>query len=144
MPSKTARQKDQATIIFQSIQDSPALQDILAIATSDNQKIFFISKLLAILPNAFLNHTNSPQQLFDVLTIWFGKYQHASSGFDAVVRGHLRAPMSLMEYVRLTTPDTLHLADTPYIPPHHRRPHHSSPTISLSQPPLTNQAQSWT
>jgi hypothetical protein len=84
MPSKSARQKDQATIIFQTIQDSPALQDILAIATSDNQKIFFISKLLAILPNAFPDHTNSPQQLFDILTIWFGKYQHASSGFDDV------------------------------------------------------------
>ena len=34
------------------------------------------------------------------------------------VRGHLRAPTSLTEYVRLTTPDKLCLADTPYIPPH--------------------------
>ena len=57
------------------------------------------------------------------------------------VRGHLRAPTSPTEYVHLTTPDKLHLADTPYIPPHRRRPHHSSLIISLSQPPLTNQAQ---
>ena len=34
------------------------------------------------------------------------------------VRGHLRAPTSLTEYVHLTTLDKLHLADTPYIPPH--------------------------
>ena len=60
------------------------------------------------------------------------------------VRGHLQAPTSLTEYVRLTTLDKLCLADTPYIPPHRRRPHHSSPIVSLSQPPLTNQAQSWT
>ena len=64
--------------------------------------------------------------------------------YRAFVRGHLRAPTSLMEYVCLTTPDKLHLADTLYIPPHCRWPHHSSPTISPSQPPLTNQAQSWT
>ena len=60
------------------------------------------------------------------------------------VRGHLQAPMSLTEYVCLTTPDKLHLADTPYILPHRQWPHHSSPIVSLSQPPLTNQAQSWT
>ena len=36
------------------------------------------------------------------------------------VRGHLQVPMSLTEYVRLTTPDKLRLADTPYIPPHHQ------------------------
>ena len=30
------------------------------------------------------------------------------------VRGHLRAPTSPTEFVRLTTPDKLHLADTPY------------------------------
>ena len=34
------------------------------------------------------------------------------------VRGHLRAPTSLTEYVHPTTPDKLCLADTPYIPPH--------------------------
>ena len=36
------------------------------------------------------------------------------------VRGHLQAPTSPMEYVCLTTPDKLRLADTPYIPPHRR------------------------
>ena len=40
-------------------------------------------------------------------------------GKPGAVRGHLQAPMSLMEYAHLTTPDKLHLADTPYIPPHH-------------------------
>ena len=84
MPSKAARQKAQATIIFQTIQDSPHLQDILAIATSDNQKSFFITKLLATLPNAFPDRTESPPQLFDILTIWFGKYDDATSKFDAV------------------------------------------------------------
>ena len=34
------------------------------------------------------------------------------------VTGHLQAPISPMEFVRLTTPDKLHLADTLYIPPH--------------------------
>ena len=84
MPSQAARQKAQATIIFQTIQDSPPLQDILAIATSANQKTFFIAKLLIALPNAFSGRTESPPQLFDILTIWFGKYADASSMFDAV------------------------------------------------------------
>ena len=74
-----------------------------------------------------------------------GESNNNDNGYDSeAVRGHLRAPTSLTEYVRLTTPDKLRLADTPYIPPHHRQPHHSSLTISPSQPLLTNQAQSRT
>ena len=61
-----------------------------------------------------------------------------------VVRGHRRAPTSPTEYVCLTTPEKLCLADTPYIPPHRWWPHHSSPIVSLSRPLLTNQAQPWT
>ena len=57
------------------------------------------------------------------------------------VRGHLQAPMSQTEYVRLTTPDKLRLADTPYIPPHCRRPHLSPLIASPFWPPLTNWAQ---
>ena len=57
---------------------------------------------------------------------------------DILVRGHLRAPTSQTEYVHLTTPDKLRLADTPYIPPHHRRPHLSPLIASLFRPPLTN------
>ena len=84
MPSKAARQKAQATLIFQTIQHSPALQDILATATSDNQKTFFTAKLLATLPNAFPDHTASPPQLFDIVTTWFGKHKDGFSKFNAV------------------------------------------------------------
>ena len=61
--------------------------------------------------------------------------------FPHTVRGHLQAPTSQTEYVRLTTPDKLCLADTPYIPPHHRRPHLSPLIASPFWPPLTNWAQ---
>ena len=77
------RQMAQATIIFQTIQDSPPLQDILAIATSPNQKIFFIAKLLFVQPDAFAGRSEPPLQLFDILTAWFGKHKDASR-FDAV------------------------------------------------------------
>ena len=77
------RQMAQATIIFQTIQDSPPLQDILAIATSPSKKIFFIAKLLIARPDAFAGRSESPLQLFDILTAWFGKHRDASR-FDAV------------------------------------------------------------
>jgi hypothetical protein len=83
---QAARQKAMATIIFQTIQDSYPLQDILTAATTVNQKAFFISKLLIAVPNAFMysDHRKSPPQLFDILTIWFGKFKFASSKFPAV------------------------------------------------------------
>jgi hypothetical protein len=73
----------QATIIFQTIQDSPPLQDILAIATSPSKKAFFIAKLLITCPDAFAGRSEPPLQLFDILTVWFGKHKDASK-FDAV------------------------------------------------------------
>jgi hypothetical protein len=84
MPSLAGRQRAQATIIFQTIQDSPPLQDILTIATSANQKSFFIAKLLIALPDAFSDRTETPPQLFDIMATWFGKLEDASSRFDAV------------------------------------------------------------
>ena len=77
------KQMAQATIIFQTIQNSPPLQDILAIATSPSKKAFFIAKLLITCSNAFAGHTEPPLQLFDILTTWFGKHKDASK-FDAV------------------------------------------------------------
>lgn len=84
MPSQAARQKAKATIIFQTIEDSSALQDILTASTTDNQKKFFISQLLITLPNAFSDCTKTPPELFDILTIWFGKVKDASLRFAAV------------------------------------------------------------
>ena len=84
MPSQAHRQKAKAAIIFQTIQDSPHLQDILTAATSDNQKTFFITKLLIALPDAFSGRTESPPDLFDILTTWFGKFKDASSMFGSV------------------------------------------------------------
>ena len=52
--------------------------------TSANQKTFFIDQLLITLPDVFSGHTESPPQLFDLLTLWFGKYSGATSSFDAV------------------------------------------------------------
>jgi hypothetical protein len=85
MPSQATRQKAQAAIIFQTIEESSSLQDILTAATTVNQKKFFISQLLIALPNAFSDRTETPpHQLFDILTIWFGKFKDASLSFAAV------------------------------------------------------------
>ena len=40
---------------------------------------------------------------------------------DHPVRGHLRSPIPLTEYVYLDIPDTLCLSNSPYIPPHQRQ-----------------------
>ena len=62
MPFQAARQKAKAIIIFQTIEDSSALQDILTASTTDNQKKFFISQLLITLPNAFSDRTRTPSK----------------------------------------------------------------------------------
>jgi hypothetical protein len=98
MPSKTLRRKAQATLIFQTIQDSPSLQDILAIATSLKQKIFFIAKLKIALPDPFPGRTESPEQLFDILTTWFGKYNDQSSRFDAVATAFKHRRLCLINH----------------------------------------------
>ena len=94
----------------------------------------------------YWKHPGAPQliQLTDFNTIAFQSiplsavpgHHSLEGGMD--VRGHLRAPTSQTEYVCLTSPDKLRLADTPYIPPHRRRPHLSSLITSPFQPPLTN------
>jgi hypothetical protein len=84
MRSKEARQKAQAFTIFEAVQNSPYLQDILVISTSDSQKTFFINKLLTTLPDAFAGRTEAPPDLFNIMTIWFGKFKDASSWFSAL------------------------------------------------------------
>jgi hypothetical protein len=84
MPSQAARQMAKASIIFQTIQDNPPLQDVLAVSTTVNQKTFFISKLLIALPGAFSDRTEPPPHLFDILTIWFGKLKGAPDKYAAV------------------------------------------------------------
>ena len=79
-----ARQKELALPIFQAIQDSSYLQDILVIATSDAQKTFFISKLLTAVPDAFAGRSEPPSGLFDIMTVWFGKYKDSSPQFSAM------------------------------------------------------------
>ena len=75
MNSTEAWQIELALPIFQAIQDSSYLQDILVIATSDVQKAFFISKLCIAVPNAFAGRSEPPSVLFNIMTTWFGKYK---------------------------------------------------------------------
>jgi hypothetical protein len=84
MTSAEARQKELAHPIFQAIEDSSYLQDILVIATSETQKAFFISKLCSAVPGAFAGRSETPSGLFDIMTIWFGKYKGSSPQFSAV------------------------------------------------------------
>jgi hypothetical protein len=70
--------------VFETIQVSSYLQDLLVIATSPAQKTFFISKLVIALPDAFTGHTRQPAQLFDIMTTWFCQFKDASAKFDAV------------------------------------------------------------
>ena len=84
MPSQAARQKAQATIIFQTIENSSALQNILTTSTTVHKKKIFISQHFITIPNAFSNHIETPPELFDILTIWFGKVKDALLRFPAV------------------------------------------------------------
>jgi hypothetical protein len=72
--SKEDRKKALALAIFQAIQKSSYLRGILVTAISDAQKAFFISELLVTFPDAFAGRSEPPLQLFDIITIWFGKY----------------------------------------------------------------------
>ena len=54
MPSQAARQKAKATIIFQTIEDSSALQDILTASTTDDQKNSLSPNFLSHFPMPFL------------------------------------------------------------------------------------------
>jgi hypothetical protein len=75
MPQSTqAKQVDQAHAIFQVVQESPYLQDLIFRATSDVQKTFFINKLLLALPAAFAGQDASHSDLFGIMTTWSGKY----------------------------------------------------------------------
>ena len=82
MPSKEARQKALALQIFQTIQNSSYLQSILVTATSDAQKAFFIGELLSTVPGAFSGQSEPPCGLFNIMTIWFGKYNDGLSFSD--------------------------------------------------------------
>ena len=49
------------------------------------------------------------------------------------VRGRLRSPIPLAEYVHLDIPDTLHLSNSPYIPPHQQQiPFPSDSSVHIS------------
>jgi hypothetical protein len=84
MRSQTARNKAQAFKVFETIQVSSYLQDLLVIATSPAQKSFFVNKLLITLPDAFASHSKQPDQLFDIMTMWFGQFEDAPVKFAAV------------------------------------------------------------
>ncbi len=84
MRSSIASRKAQAFKVFEIIQGSSYLQDLLVIATSPAHKTFFVNKLVITLPDAFAGHTKQPAQLFDIMTTWFGQFEDACVKFDAV------------------------------------------------------------
>jgi hypothetical protein len=71
MRSHVATRKDHHFTIFQTVEDDSHLLDLLVIATSPEQKSFFINRLISSLPDAFSGQSGNHFQLF---TIWFGQY----------------------------------------------------------------------
>ena len=70
---------------------------------------------------------------------WFTLLSFAQfQDLPAFVRGHPRVPTSPTEYPRLKIPNTFHLNDTPYIPPHRRQLYNPYPNPSPSQPPFVS------
>jgi hypothetical protein len=88
MRSQEARQKAEALTIFETIQNNSYLQDLLVIATSDSQKAFFIKQLLIVVPNAFNGRSESSPGLFNIMTVWFGKFKGYGqfSAIDAALK----------------------------------------------------------
>ena len=80
MRSKEAKQREQALPILQEIQESSYLQDLLVTATSDVQKTFFLSTT----PDSLAGWSETPPELLNIMTIWFGKYKDDFSQFSAV------------------------------------------------------------
>ena len=74
-------------------------------------------------------HPGAPQHIqrteFDAITFQptsspaVPSHHSLEGGVD--VRGHLHSPIPPTEYVHLDIPDTLHLSNSPYIPPHRRQ-----------------------
>ena len=85
MRSNEAKQKALAFSIFETIENSPNLQDLLVIATSDTKKALFINNLLITLPDAFAGHSKSKSHsnLFNIMTGWFGTF-NGSTQFIAM------------------------------------------------------------
>ena len=79
MRSQISREKAHHLTVFSTIEANSHLLDLLAIATTPQSKAFFISALIKVLPGAFADHADQPDQLFIILTTWFGKYRRTHS-----------------------------------------------------------------
>ena len=92
MRSNESKQKALAFSIFETIENSPNLQDLLVIATSDTKKAFFINNLLIALPDAFAGHSHpkskSHSDLFNIMTAWFGTFNGSTQfiAMEAVIK----------------------------------------------------------
>ena len=74
MRSQSANLKAYQLSLFEAIELSPDLLDLLAAATTPKKKARFITAVLRVVPNAFLQNKTS-EGLFQIFTAWIGQYQ---------------------------------------------------------------------
>ena len=79
MRSQVARKKAQHFKVFQAIEDDSHLLDLLVIATSPAQKVFFMTALIKSLSLAFSGYSKEPEDIFSIFTTWFGQYKPQSN-----------------------------------------------------------------
>lgn len=86
MPSSSSARKlkIQQSQVFQGVEDSPNLLDLLETAISPARQAIFIEKLLEALPSAFAQFDKSPEELFTIFTAWFGKFSDPDYPFNKI------------------------------------------------------------
>jgi hypothetical protein len=87
MPSRARSAKAAQDRLFQAVEGSPKLIELLEMATSTPKKTIFINTLLEILPTAFDSFETSgkqPDDLFALFTSRFGSFPNRQTRFEMV------------------------------------------------------------
>lgn len=91
MPSHRSRNergkaKAEQSNLFQTVEDSPTLLDLLETATSPARQTIFINTLLETGPTVLtdLKTEKSSADLFQLFTTWFGTYSGSDTRFQRI------------------------------------------------------------
>jgi hypothetical protein len=84
MASKARKLKAHQAKIFNTVENSTILLDLLETSISSARKTIFIQALIRSLPTAFDRFDKEPHLYFDIFTTWFGNYQQSTIHFSRI------------------------------------------------------------
>lgn len=84
MASRARKLKSEQDKVFNAVENTSKLLDLLEIATSTARKSIFFDALFEILPTAFAHFDKNSEGLFTVFTSWFGGYNQSKTLFPGI------------------------------------------------------------